>query len=353
MKHFIFKLVVAIALLSTPATVMADDVSVIAERAFKLAQQKNYNAAFPLMLQAAEGGDCISQGTLGTMYYKGYGTAIDYTKALSWWDKAIKDGCGASIKSYRDDLLRTNSFTADGIKYLVNQNYTLTVIDIDTYFSGPIVTIPQNVRYKDRIHTVTSIGDYAFDNEVGLKSVTIPNSVTSIGKAAFHSCSGLTSVTIPNSVTSIGSSAFYYCIGLKNITIPNSVTSIGENAFESSGLTSVTIPSSVTKISGSMFYECIGLTSVIIPNSVTEIGKSAFYGCSNLKSVDLPNSVTTIGRYAFSRSGLTNLTIPNSVTKIEDFAFYDCWSLKSVIVPKSVTTIGNNAFPYGCKIKKK
>ena len=330
MKHFIFKLVVAIALLSTPATVMADDVSAIAERAFKLAQQKNYNAAFPLMLQAAEGGDCISQGTLGTMYYKGYGTAIDYTKALSWWDKAIKDGCGDAIKSYRDDLLSTNSFTADGIKYLVNQNYTLTVIDIDTYFSGPIVTIPQNVRYKDRIHTVTSIGDYAFDNTVGLKSVTIPNSVTSIGKAAFHSCSGLTSVTIPNSVTSIG-----------------------ENAFESSGLTSVTIPSSVTKICGSMFYECIGLTSVIIPNSVTEIGKSAFYGCSNLKSVDLPNSVTTIGRYAFSRSGLTNLTIPNSVTKIEDFAFYDCWSLKSVIVPKSVTTIGNNAFPYRCKIKKK
>ena len=38
----------------------------------------------------------------------------------------------------------------------------------------------------------------------GCKSTFIPNSVTSIGDYAFQDCSGLTSITIPNSVTNIG-----------------------------------------------------------------------------------------------------------------------------------------------------
>ena len=66
--------------------------------------------------------------------------------------------------------------------------------------------------------SVTSIGDSAFTECIGLTSVTIPNSVTSIGYEAFYGCSGLTSVTISESVTSIGSSAFSECIGLTNVT---------------------------------------------------------------------------------------------------------------------------------------
>ena len=66
-------------------------------------------------------------------------------------------------------------------------------------------------------NSVTSIGDYAFENCTGLANVTIPNSVTKIGYGAFSYCSGLTSVTIPNSVTEIGDGAFYGCIGLTRI----------------------------------------------------------------------------------------------------------------------------------------
>ena len=89
--------------------------------------------------------------------------------------------------------------------------------------------------------SVTSIGDYAFDNCSGLTNITIPDSVTSIGYSAFRGCSGLTSITIPDSVTSIGNYAFYNCSGLTSITIPDSVTSIGGSAFSGcSGLTSIT-----------------------------------------------------------------------------------------------------------------
>ncbi|MDE6223227.1 MAG: leucine-rich repeat domain-containing protein, partial [Muribaculaceae bacterium] len=217
-------------------------------------------------------------------------------------------------------------------------------------------------------NSVTSIGDDAFYDCIGLTSVTLPNSVTSIGYCAFDGCIGLTSVTLPNSVTSIGNFAFSRCSGLTSVTLPNSVTSIGYYAFNScSGLQLIEIPGSVKKIGEGAFGNCDKLEAIkvdssnpyfksidgvlfdsaattliqfpsgkaereyIIPNSVTSIGGNAFYGCHALTSVTLPNSVTSIGNYAFDYcSGLTSVTIPNSVTSIGVSAFSNCSCLMSI-----------------------
>ena len=64
-----------------------------------------------------------------------------------------------------------------------------------------------------------------------ITSVTIPNSVTSIGDYAFQDCTGLTSVTIPNSVTFIGYCAFSQCTDLTTISLPNSVFVMSSLAF--------------------------------------------------------------------------------------------------------------------------
>ena len=274
------------------------------------------------------------------------------------------------------------------------------------YIGNPTsVSIPTLIQYSGKQYTVTSIGNYAFEDCSSLTSVTIPNSVTSIGDYAFSSCSGLTSAIIGNSVTSIGDYAFLYCSSLTSIeipesvtsigyaafwncsaltaiTIPNSVTSIGDGAFSHCySLFSVTIGNSVTSIEDDTFYYCFSLSSVTIGNSVTSIGYAAFYKCSSLTSVTIPNTVTSIGKRAFlgcselksmvvesgntvydSRencnaiiktatntliAGCNNTTIPNSVTSIGEYAFYDCSSLTSVTIPNSVTSIESMAF-IGC-----
>ena len=113
----------------------------------------------------------------------------------------------------------------------------------------------------------------------GCKKTIIPNSVSSIGDYAFDNNRGLTSVTIPNSVTSIGESAFAGCVGLTSVTIGNSVTSIG----------------------GGAFIGCRSLTSVTIPNSVTSIGHSAFFWCTDLKKVEaLPENPPSLNDNSFS-----------------------------------------------------
>ena len=86
----------------------ADD---LANRAFGLLEAKNYDAAFPLMLQAAEKGDCISMGNLGTMYYKGLGTDIDYNQALRWWGKAEEKGSAGTYIQPFSDLRHTAGHT--------------------------------------------------------------------------------------------------------------------------------------------------------------------------------------------------------------------------------------------------
>jgi hypothetical protein len=213
------------------------------------------------------------------------------------------------------------SFSSGGINYVVTSATTVRV-----GISSPLAAsynIPLTVTNGPNTYSVTSIGNAAFQNYLGLTSVTIPNSVISIEDSAFFGCSALTSITIPNSVTSIGISAFQYCSALTGqLTIPNSVTSIGINAFVNcSGLTGLlTIPNSLTSIGNSVFQGCSGLTSVTIPNSVTSIASQAFFGCS----------------------GLTSITIPNSVISIGDFAFFGCSGLTSVIC-NTVTPLGISA----------
>ncbi len=206
-------------------------------------------------------------------------------------------------------------------------------------------------------NSVTSIGQNAFGNCIGLTSVEIPNSVTEIHLSAFSGCSGLTSVTIPNSVTSIGVWAFRDCSDLTSVTLSNSLATIPGECFDGcSSLTSIEIPNSVTMIYWNAFSNCSGLTSIVVEsgnpkydsrnncNAIIEtMSNTIVLGCKN---TIIPNSVTSIGRNAFGGCiGLTTVTIPSSVTSIVDIAFNGCTSLNKIycLISEPIT-INENVF---------
>ena len=277
--------------------------------------------------------------------------------------------------------------SSEGLEYTSNGDGTCYVSGIGTCTDTDIVFPAADPDGN----MVTGISG-AFQNNVNLTSIVIPDTVTSIGNYAFNGCHGLTSIVIPDSVTSIGEYAFYYCqnlsivtytgteeqwdsisIGGNNKWLTNAAIRFSSDSVESKGLayTSngdgtcyvsgigtcmdnvIVIPSvspggdRVTAIGDSAFTDRTNITTVIIPEGVTSINYRAFWNCYRLVSIIMPESLTSIGDEAFYYcNALSSIIIPENVTSIGGKAFFYCDSLTTIYLGKSVTSIGNGAFDY-------
>ncbi len=148
----------------------------------------------------------------------------------------------------------------------VTNNGTITI----TGYAGPrgALAIPGTLNVGGIDMPVTSIANSAFQNNMGLTSITIPNSVTSIGTNAFYGCYNLTSVTIGGAVTSIGNYAFADCSSLTSVIIPNSVTNIGQNAFSyCTSLTAVYFKGNAPSVWSDTFYNDNATTVYYLPGT--------------------------------------------------------------------------------------
>ena len=279
-------------------------------------------------------------------------TSIEIPSSVTSIGDNAFSGCHVltSIKVSKDN---PNYSSEEGILY--DKNKTV-LISVSREKEG-MVEIPSSV---------TIIGDEAFRDCHGLRSVKFPKSVTSIGKYAFSGCNGLTSIEIPKSVTSIGEYAFTLCSGLTSINVsrnnPN-YSSVDGILYDKNKTVLISVPyrkkgmfkmlSSVTSIGNGAFDYCRDLTSIEIPSRVTSIGDHAFRDCRGLTSIEIPSSVSSIGEYAFVNcKGLTSIKIPLSVTSIGEYAFYNCRNLEIFINnSKENLMVGDAAF-YGCKSVK-
>jgi len=90
--------------------------------------------------------------------------------------------------------------------------------------------------------TVVSIGNYAFYNCRGLKSISIPSNITSVGDYAFYGCTALRNVLISNRLISMGNYSFKGCSSLESITMLSTTPpTLGSDAIPSN-VTTITVP---------------------------------------------------------------------------------------------------------------
>ncbi len=217
---------------------------------------------------------------------------------------------------------------------------------------------------------VRTIGSNAFQSDSNLSSINILNNATSIGDCAFSNCSSLNNVKI-SSLQSIGIFAFQNCIGITSLTIPSTLTSISTDVFNGcSGLIELTISNGITSLPSYIFGGCTGLTDVTIPDSVTDLQQYAFNNCTNLEKVYISGTTTWISSgsaftncpkykelYLGGTGSMSSINVPwassNTIEKVEISdgiinigvnQFKDFKKLSYVKIPSTITSVGNFAF---------
>ena len=281
---------------------------------------------------------------------------------------------------------------------------TVIVDDVDNWF---------NFRFDNPLsNPIYYAHDITYNNKV-VTNIHVPNKLKTINDFAFYNNSSLSSLTFDadGALERIGKSAFQNCIGLLSITLSNNINSVGENAFENTAWfnnqKSNTIRIDLHNGEKVLYYvnndpynitisDCViadgaimnkgKLTLISIGNNVKHIGKNSFYNCSNIRMITFESNVKTIGLDAFkncesivsvkindlgawcnikfdnplsnplfyssnlfiNNENTSTLDIPDS-NSISNYAFYNCKCIEKVSLPSNITLdkIGGQSF-YGC-----
>lgn len=158
-----------------------------------------------------------------------------------------------------------------------------TLVSCPQLFAEESYTIPD---------TVTTIKEFAFKGNEGIKEIVIPDSVIEIGKGAFTECAALETVSISNSVTTLTDMLFADCGKLKNVTFPVSLITIGKKCFANTALENVALPETVEQIGDYAFattgYGQNGIKAIELPKTVQEIGICV---CAGIKEIIVYDSI--------------------------------------------------------------
>lgn len=241
--------------------------------------------------------------------------------------------------------------TAEHLTYYENDDGTITVSGCTENVRE--ITVPAEIDGKP----VTRISDNAFGGwfHCDLEKVTLPDSVVSIGEYAFEECLQLKSVNTAN-VKSIGKGAFLNCPQLNSLELGSGLEQIGGRAFAGCpAVLTISPENRFYRIENGIMYTFDGKTVItadrgmtectMLPGDLKTIAAGAFEGCYKLTKVHIPDSVTKIGDHAFYEcSQLTSVDLPHGLKRIEEYTFCICQSLESIELPEGLTYIGREAF---------
>lgn len=245
-----------------------------------------------------------------------------------------------------------------------------TVTRNTAYKELTALNVPGKINVGNVDYTVTTIGQQAFQECVGLTTVSLGEGVREVGKWTFYKCTGISSLSLPSTLVLVDQSAFSGCTSLESLVLPDNLTTIKSYGFgKCTSLKELTLPANLKTLDGSAFsgntglkkinfgpvletitnntfYDC-GIEVLELPASLTTLGAGAFSRCNQLTTVKLPASLKTIGEQAFYCDGaLKNVEFNAGLETIGNGAFYECLSLESVALPAGIKSIEDNAF-YG------
>ena len=316
----------------------------------------------------------------------------------------VKDGITTTISSLKllqlpKHLTAVLSYTINGYAMAQKGSPELVVrFNPESY-----VRFAQNaMRSNSAIVTlelpnVTGIGQFAFDNNSNIKTLTFADSSTvdTIGQRAFENLSSLSSFTLPASVKfieymafkSLGSSVKDQKVEFK-FEKGSVLETIADSAFDSAAITSFVMPNSVTALGSKVFNNAKIETLTISANLIIDVsaGGSFVQGCTTLKEIIVPEDHATLSSFegvlydkhqtslyvypaakadlsysipdtviyiapgTFYKYKGTYLKLPKNLTAIDAEAFRGS-KLETIEIPASVTVIGDQAFSECSNLK--
>ena len=224
---------------------------------------------------------------------------------------------------------------------------------------------------------VTKIGEGAFSNLEGLKTIIIPGTCKEIAQNAFRNNPTLEHVIMEDGVEKIGAYAFFRCTNLISIEMPDSITEVGNECFRyDTKLENVKLSNNLITLNGYVFGECTNLKNIELPENLEQISNQCFSG-TNIIEIKLPKNLQTLSSgsslpqklqtidtsennyfefkngilytkdlktLVFALSNITSVNMEESVETISSAAFEKCSYLTSINLTSKVRSIGESAF---------
>lgn len=192
-----------------------------------------------------------------------------------------------------DLIWRFERETTAGVTYAVITGVAVTSGDNP---AGEIDVPVSLVASDGTALIVKKIGANAFQNQIGITSVSIPYQIQSVGPGTFSGCTVLSSINVDSSNPWLSSSSgVLYDKDSEELIACPAITE------------SVSLPQSLKKIGEEAFADCFRLKDITIPTSVKSIGTNAFLRCTRLDSITFNGDAPTVGATPFNgtKDGMT------------------------------------------------